>query len=205
MNLQANEVAKSVLTHRGHSATLPVHIKQPFLPANPGIPTGKEFFSMTNYELTFIISSDMPEIEAQNITAKIAGLITKAEGRIYSQNFWGKQRLAYPIGKHEYGYYATMVFNYPSEQIATFNHDIQLMPETIRHLILSLDKEKIRPEDIKMIDPFKEQPTPIRTTTRPTTMATRRTPVAKPVVPQKDEATRLKELDEKLGNLLKEE
>lgn len=161
---------------------------------------------MNNYEITLVTTANMTEADAQNTVAKVASLITKAEGRIYAQGFWGKQRLAYPIGKHEYGYYATLIFTYPTEQIAAFNHDIQMLPETIRHLLISLDKENIRPESIKLLDPFKEQfaPAPLRATARTSSAPARKQP-AKPVAPKKDEATRLKELDEKLGDLLKEE
>jgi len=160
---------------------------------------------MNNYEITLVATSNMTETDAQNLVAKVASLIAKAEGRIYAQSFWGKQRLAYPIGRHEYGYYATLIFAYPSEQIAAFNHDIQMMPEIIRHLVLSLDKEKVRPESIKLIDPFKEQyaPAPVRAA-RAISAPIRKPPI-KPVTPKKDEATRLKELDEKLGKLLEEE
>ncbi|AKM85049.1 MAG: 30S ribosomal protein S6, small subunit ribosomal protein S6 [candidate division Kazan bacterium GW2011_GWA1_50_15] len=159
---------------------------------------------MNNYEITLVATTSMTETDAQNLVAKVASLIAKTEGRIYTQGFWGKQRLAYPIGRHEYGYYATMIFTYPPDQISNFNHEIQLMPDVIRHLIISLNKENIRPEDMKLIDPFKEQLTPTRSAARPTA-TTRRAPATKPATPQKDEATRMKELDEKLGNLLKEE
>jgi hypothetical protein len=83
-----------------------------------------------------------------------------------------------------------------------------LMPEVIRHLAISLEKEGLTPETIKRVDPFKEQPLPVRPTApipAPRTRTRTVTPVEKPKASEKDEATRLKELEDKLGKLLEEE
>lgn len=157
---------------------------------------------MTNYELTYIIPPDRAEFEAQKVEAIIHEHITKRGGTLISHDFWGKQQLAYPIKPHEFGYYATVIFALEPDKLEDFVKDLQLMPEVMRHLLISLDKEKIKLTDIKKINPFTDKAplTPSRTETPV------RKPVAKkPVAPPKDEATRMKELDEKLEDILKEE
>lgn len=168
-----------------------------------------------NYEITLLISPETQEMDVQKLLTKVQNQIAQKGGRIFSTDMWGKQRLAYPIGKFEFGFYATLVFSYPTSGLAELTNDVKMMPEVIRHLALSLEKEKQAPETMKRIDPFKEAPlgdrptSPSRTPdTRSAAPRTRR--VAAPVVEapkpsEKDEATRLAELEEKLGKLLEEE
>ena len=163
---------------------------------------------MTNYELTYIIAPDRAEFEAQKIETAIHENITKHGGNLISHDFWGKQQLAYNINKHDFGYYATVIFSTETEKLDEMMKEFQLMPEVIRHLLISLDKEKIKLADIKKINPFTDK-APLLTTKTDTPAskpAVKKSPVAKkPEAPKKDEATRMKELDEKLEDILKEE
>jgi small subunit ribosomal protein S6 len=172
----------------------------------------QEEITFGNYETTLLISPETQEMDVQKVVTKLQNQIAQKGGKIFSTDIWGKQRLAYPIGKFEFGYYATLAFSYPTAELGSLTHDIKLMPEIIRHLAISLDKEGIKPENMKRIDPFKEAPLPVAPTMRAARPAapalrTRRAETAKPApeVPKKDEATRLKELEEKLGKLLEEE
>ncbi len=158
---------------------------------------------MTNYELTYIIAPDRAEFEAQKVENNIHENITKRGGNLLSHDFWSKQQLAYPIKGHDFGYYATVVFAFPPEHLDEFVHDLQLMPEVIRHLLISLDKEKIKLTDLKKINPFTDK---IITPDVPAKRAPLTSSAAKKAAtPKKDEATRMKELDEKLEDILKEE
>jgi len=166
-----------------------------------------EKIAFSNYEVTFIVSPETQELELQKIITRLQNQITQKDGQIFTTDSWGKQRLAYPIGKLEYGYYATLVFSYPTAGITEFGNDMRLAPEIIRYLIISLDKEGVTPSELKRTDPFKESlasPMADRPMTRRPAPATPR-PATEPAAPLKDEATRMKELDEKLGKLLEEE
>lgn len=176
-----------------------------------------EEITFGNYETTLLISPETQEMDVQKLLTKVQNQIAQKGGRIFSTDMWGKQRLAYPIGKFEFGFYATLVYAYPTSEMTELDRDIKMMPEVIRHLTLSLEKEGLTPETMKRIDPFKEAPMGDRTPARPAegrTSTPRRTategrstsPVAEAPKPSdKDEATRLKELEEKLGKLLEEE
>lgn len=170
-----------------------------------------------NYEITLLISPETQEMDVQKIVAKLQNQIAQKGGRIFSTDMWGKQRLAYPIGKFEFGFYAALVFSYPTAGLNELTHDIKLMPEIIRHLALSLEKEGVTPETMKRTDPFKEaspnerpisvsRPAAAGRTPAPRTRPRATAPVAEAPKPsEKDEATRMKELEEKLGKLLEEE
>lgn len=173
-----------------------------------------EEITFGNYEVTLLISPDTQEMDVQKLLAKVQNQIAQKGGRIFSTDMWGKQRLAYPIGKFEFGFYATLVFSYPTANLAELTHDIKMMPEVVRHLVLSLEKEGQSPETMKRIDPFKEIPmgdrdrsiSPSRSEGRTSTPRRTTSPVVEAPKPSdKDEATRLKELEEKLGKLLEEE
>jgi len=52
---------------------------------------------MRNYEIMFIVGSEMEEATLNGITEKIKGWITDSGGTITSVDNWGKRRLAYGI------------------------------------------------------------------------------------------------------------
>lgn len=165
-----------------------------------------EKIDFSNYEVTLIVSPETSELDLQKLVTRLQNQITQKDGQLFTTDNWGKQRLAYPIGKFEYGYYATLVFSYPTEKIGEVETDLRLSPEVVRYLLLSLDKEGITPADLKRVDPFKEQtPTPVAERTPARKPAARPARPTEPAAPLKDEATRMKELEEKLGTLLKED
>ncbi len=158
---------------------------------------------LTNYETTIVLRPDMADAEATNLVTRIENNIAQRGGNILTSDFWGKHRLAYRIEKQDFGYYATIVFAHPGNTIADFERELKLMPELLRHLIISLDKENIRPDQIKRVDPFKDRDYHARGRAPQAEVETK-APVAAPKS-DKDEETRLKELDEKLGDLLSDE
>jgi len=168
--------------------------------------------TLTNYEITFIVAPDVSDLAVQKLVAKIHDSISKKGGSIFSNDIWGKQRLAYPIQKHEFGHYITTLFTLPPEAPDALIAELRLMPEILRYLLISLDKEKIKPNELKRIEPFKERYAP-RTAAAPATQVksrTKTTPAPRPQTPvvsapKKDEVTRMKELDKKLEDILKEE
>ncbi len=171
----------------------------------------QEEITLGNYEITLLVSPETQEMDVQKLVAKLQNQIAQKGGRIFSTDMWGKQRLAYPIGKFEFGFYTTLVFSYPTTEIAELTRDIKLIPEVIRYMTLSLEKEGVTPETLKRVDPFKEAPISERTVhatteSRPVRTRTRATAPAPeaPKASEKDEATRMKELEEKLGKLLEE-
>lgn len=160
---------------------------------------------LSNYEMTFILRQDIQEMDVDKLVTKIQNGIASRGGQILTSDNWGKQRLAYPIGKNEFGYYTTLVFTLPKPAVAEFELETKLTPEVIRHLIVSLDKENIRPDQLRRLNPFQEREYPTTRTQAPAYRAPE-APAPRPVAvvkkSDKDEATRIKELDQKLEGLL---
>lgn len=158
---------------------------------------------LTRYETTFILRPDMQELDATKLVTKIENNIASRGGNIITASFWGKQRLAYRILKQDFGYYATIVFHHPAGTIGEFEQELRLMPEVMRHLILSLDKENVPADQMKLVDPFKDRDYASRANTQAElTVAPRAAAAPKST---QDEESRLAELDEKLGDILGEE
>ncbi len=100
------------------------------------------------YELAVVLSPDLSEFDVQKVMDKVKTSITSKGGAIQTEYTWGKKRLAYPIGKAEFGHYQTMIFDSPREAIAEIDKDIRLTSESIRHLIISLEKEGVTADQL---------------------------------------------------------
>ncbi len=98
---------------------------------------------VSTYELSVVITPDLSEFDIPKVMDKIKNSIIGKNGSIQKEHTWGKKRLAYPIGKAEYGHYQSIVFTGLKEVLAEIDKDIRLMPEIIRHLIISLEKEGV--------------------------------------------------------------
>lgn len=63
------------------------------------------------YENMVIFKDTLTEDEIESEHKILQDIINKNEGEILEHNIWGKQKLAYPIQKNEYGFYVVNQFN----------------------------------------------------------------------------------------------
>ena len=206
---------------------------------------GKDIFTMekekeevltSTYELTLLVLPDLSEFDAQKVANKVTGMIINHNGQIIREHNWGKRRLAYHIKKTDSGYYQTIIFTAPKEAINEISHDMLLIPEILRYLSISLDKEGVVID--QLFTPEKELAlvaSMMKEKIEPKTRATRRSPrtvkftdkdtkVEANTVTEEtvegssstldenlqtdalnDNTDRLKELDEKLDQIFKDE
>ncbi len=97
----------------------------------------------STYELTVLLPQDLSDFDVQKVIDKVKTAITSRGGNIQKEHTWGKKRLAYHINKVEFAHYQTLIFQVLKEAILDITKDIQLMPEIIRHLLISLEKEGV--------------------------------------------------------------
>ncbi len=171
--------------------------------------------TINTYELTLLFNPDLSEFDLNKAIDKIKTLITSHKGNILQEHAWGKRPLAYPILKHEFGHYHTIVTELLAESVDAINKELQLNPEVIRHLLLSLNKEGVTID--QLFTPEKEEvmisssvtdklvKEPKKTVEPKVAQETTEKKVVKPKAPKKDEATRQKELDKKIDDLLSSE
>jgi len=122
---------------------------------------------LKEYEILYLLSVTLNPDEIQAIKGKINELIAKADGIIIKEDDLGKRKLAYMIKRARHGHYLLTIFKAPAAEINSINHELELMPEILRHkLVVKKDiktmgaketmeykKPSIKPED-------KERPKP---------------------------------------------
>jgi len=151
---------------------------------------------LSHYELLFIIPNKFTEGEANEVSEKTKDLIVKNQGQVTYTEFWGKKQLTYPIKQNEYGYYSLIEFDLPGINLEKVNKELRMSDEIIRHQIvvkkirtekqIAFDKriaEKIAAKNIQKEKAEEEKES---------------AEVEKP----KDKKLDLKDLDEKLDNIL---
>lgn len=99
---------------------------------------------MKLYEITYIAREEGDP--------GVATAIQAAAGRITSERSMGRRQFAYPIGKETAGYYTTLRFNAPGEELAELNRTLSLNPGIVRFLIVAVPELKLESVDLNVED-----------------------------------------------------
>jgi small subunit ribosomal protein S6 len=183
-----------------------------------------------NYELLYIVHPDL-EGSTDKVTDKVTGFITKTGGEVTSQEDWGKRKLAYPIAKNAFGVYVLLNFKIEPTKLHEVERDLRLSEEIMRSMIVVVPdikelavkpkKEKTEAKVEKAEEPasiiisgkkpakVKKEKVEKEAKEKKTSIVNKKEPAKKAALKksvktsEKDEAERLKKLDEKLDELLK--
>ncbi|MEK7167533.1 MAG: 30S ribosomal protein S6 [Patescibacteria group bacterium] len=140
------------------------------------------------YELLYIVSNQYTENELEQIRTRVDGILAKYGATIVYQEFLGKRRLAYPIDKVNHGYYLLTEFDLADNvQFQPLNHELRFNKEIVRFQII--------------IKPRVAQEAPVKKHFREPLEAKPETKER----PAKAEKKNMKNLDEKLDEILKED
>jgi len=149
---------------------------------------------MRTYELTYILPDKISEKEIPQVCQKIKKLIPL--GKILKENFLGRRKLAYPIKKNDFGYYATLVFETEPEILSKMAVKLRLEEDVIRYLLVGIEKAK----EVKKVKERKE----IKKVEKPKIKVKAKPKKAKITVAIEKEEEKMKALEEKLEEILKE-
>lgn len=130
---------------------------------------------MRYYDLSYLISPDLSEKEAQQFNEKIIDFILKEGGILDTTQSLKKINLAYPIKKKKEAYFATLTFFLSPQKAPLLSQELEKEEKILRFLIF----KKKSPQKIKKAQ------------------------VSKPKPPLK-EKVKLEELEKKLEEILKE-
>ena len=155
-----------------------------------------------NYELLYIISAQYTDDEVAGIKDKVTAALQKSPINILTNENLGKLKLAYPIKHARHGFYILVEFETEPSVAHALERELSLMPEMLRHQLVSLGAK--RPSDeakkaIKMISyeepelDAEKQP-PLRSRSQ----SGEPRPAPRPVPKKVD----LEELDKKLDEIL---
>ncbi len=109
---------------------------------------------MKYYELTYLISSNLSEEEANSLQEELSSLIQKQEGILEKKEKIIKRKLSYPIQKQETAYLSTIEFSLNPEKLNELEKEIKSKNQILRFLLLTKK-------------PFKDEPKIIKSKTKP--------------------------------------
>ncbi|MGC8977148.1 MAG: 30S ribosomal protein S6 [Candidatus Ratteibacteria bacterium] len=89
-----------------------------------------------NYELCFLIKSDLPEEEFNKEIDFIERSILREGGEILKKENWGRKTLAYPIKKKEDAIYYLFYIKSKPEDISKIESNFKMRENILRYLIL---------------------------------------------------------------------
>lgn len=93
--------------------------------------------SMRDYELAFIMQSDLDESTYGEVLDKVKGWITKSGGTVSDVDIWGKRKMAYEIRKQKDGHYMIL----QTEMEPTFTAELERnlgLEETIMRFMITV-------------------------------------------------------------------
>jgi small subunit ribosomal protein S6 len=88
------------------------------------------------YELMLILKPLLPEDLKAKVLKKVEDFIEKNKGKISGKDVWGKRHLAYPIKKHDEGYYLIYKLELASEHAEEFQNQLKLTNDVLRFVLI---------------------------------------------------------------------
>jgi small subunit ribosomal protein S6 len=95
---------------------------------------------MREYELTFIVRSNVEEPGLRDLVDRVKDLVTNQEGEVVKVDMWGTRRLAYPIQDLREGQYVFMILKLSPQAITQLDQGIKLIEDVLRHLIVRVEE-----------------------------------------------------------------
>lgn len=96
---------------------------------------------MKKYELMIILKPLLPQDIRQKTEDKLKEILKEADGKILSSDVWGKKHLAYPINKHEDGYYIIYTVELEEGKMDLVEKEIHMISEILRYMFVIEDNK----------------------------------------------------------------
>ncbi len=97
---------------------------------------------MNHYEILFVVKPTLTDEETRTQIERAAAIITEHGGEIVATDDMGMRRLAYPIEKHERGYYTVIYFKAPGALIAELERQMRYNEEILKFMTVKYLKKK---------------------------------------------------------------
>ena len=113
---------------------------------------------MNRYELGIVAKPGLSEAELNTLVEKMKGVIVQQGGEVEAIDLWGKRRLAYPVEKHNEGYYVFFRFLLSPARVEEVGRVARLTEEILRYILVKEEPKK--PAAEKEIPLVEERETP---------------------------------------------
>jgi small subunit ribosomal protein S6 len=89
------------------------------------------------YEVVYIFDSALEQTAINDKLTRFHTLIQQPGGDPPKVSHWGKRTLAYPVKRHETGYYVVAQFETEAAALPEFERAIKLDEGVLRHLVVA--------------------------------------------------------------------
>ena len=94
---------------------------------------------MRNYEIMFILSTQLTDEEKQAGIKLVEDTLTKAGAVEIKTEVWGDRKLAYPIKKKENGYYVLTLFQMDGTGLTEVEAKLNITESILKYMIVKND------------------------------------------------------------------
>jgi len=94
---------------------------------------------MRNYEIMFILSTQLTDEEKQAGVAFVEKTLTSGGATEVKTEIWGDRKLAYPIKKKENGYYVLTTFQADGTQFTEIEAKLNINESLLKYMIVKND------------------------------------------------------------------
>ena len=94
---------------------------------------------MKNYEIMFILSTQLTDEEKQAKVKFVEETLAKSEAAEIKTEVWGERKLAYPIKKKESGYYVLTTFQIDGIKLAEVEARLNIEESILKYMIVKND------------------------------------------------------------------
>ena len=94
---------------------------------------------MRNYEIMFILSTQLTDEEKQAGVAFVEETLKAAGSAEVKTEVWGDRKLAYPIQKKENGYYVLTTFQIEGTQLVEIETKLNITETILKYMIVKND------------------------------------------------------------------
>mgnify|MGYP000558698118 FL=1 len=94
---------------------------------------------MKNYEIMFILSTQLTDEEKQAGVKLVEDTLAKAGAVEIKTEVWGERKLAYPIKKKENGYYVLTLFQMDGTVLTEVEAKLNITESILKYMIVKND------------------------------------------------------------------
>lgn len=94
---------------------------------------------MKNYEIMFILSTQLTDEEKQAKVKFVEETLVKSEAAEIKTEVWGERKLAYPIKKKENGYYVLTTFQADGTKFTEIESKLNINESILKYMIVKND------------------------------------------------------------------
>ncbi len=106
---------------------------------------------MREYETTFVLAPTLSEEEVEETVTGFTGVAEEKGAKVVNVDNWGKRRLAFPVKKHEDGFYVVLTLQEETvEAVTELERRFKVSDSVIRFLSIRVDEELRRAENARL-------------------------------------------------------